>query len=191
MADMSVEIKRDIAYSFANLSLEEERALRRDEDTRRNAKKEEEEKKEREVARLELSQAALQAMYQQQAMQAKEASDDAADAFLEQGKIMEIARRISRGDKVPPKDEKKLMEYSSELYQMAKMAAMLSRARRRKKHKSLFEDEEEKNELLRALKEDSAKESAQAQGAENGAADQDFSQDSGSGSLEDAEAQDG
>lgn len=61
-------------------------------------------------------------------------------------KIMEVARRIGRGDKVPAYDEKKLMEYSMELYMAAKNMAMLSELqdKEKEKHKSLWKDEEEK-----------------------------------------------
>ncbi len=55
-------------------------------------------------------------------------------------KCMEIARRISRGAKVPPYDEKKLMEFNFEMYMTAKNAAMIN------SHKSLWEDEEEGSE---------------------------------------------
>lgn len=59
----------------------------------------------------------------------------------EQSKAMEIARRIAKGGIVPPQDEKKLMEFSSEMYQMAKNMAMM--AKEHKKYKdSLYEDEE-------------------------------------------------
>lgn len=71
--------------------------------------------------------------------------DAMADASEEQGKILEVARRIMHGDKVPAYDEKKLMEYDWKLYSMAKnAAAMLEMQERRKEHKSLWEDEEEK-----------------------------------------------
>ncbi|MBQ3104559.1 MAG: hypothetical protein IJC59_01705 [Lachnospiraceae bacterium] len=70
---------------------------------------------------------------------------DAMEEYVEDlGKIMEVARRIMRGDVVPAKDEKKLMEYSMELYQSAKSMGALAREEERKKHKSLWEDEEEK-----------------------------------------------
>jgi hypothetical protein len=59
------------------------------------------------------------------------------------GKIMEVARRIMKGDIVPQKDERKLMEYDDKLYQMAKNIGMMVKERERKKHKSLWEDEEE------------------------------------------------
>lgn len=72
--------------------------------------------------------------------------DAMADAANEQGKIIEVARRIMRGDRVPAYDEKKLMEFDWKLYSMAKSAAaMLELQKKRKEHKSLWEDEEEKN----------------------------------------------
>lgn len=72
-------------------------------------------------------------------------SDAMADSAKEEGKIMEVARRIMKGDIVPALDEQKLMEYDWKLYSMAKgIAAMLELQERRKEHKSLWEDEEEK-----------------------------------------------
>lgn len=71
--------------------------------------------------------------------------DAMADAAEEQLKILEVARRIMHGDKVPSYDEHKLMEYDWKLYSMAKnAAAMLEMREKRKEHKSLWEDEEEK-----------------------------------------------
>lgn len=71
--------------------------------------------------------------------------DAMADAAEEQGKKLEVARRIMHGDKVPPYDEHKLMEYDWKLYSMAKnAAAMLEMREKQKEHKSLWEDEEEK-----------------------------------------------
>lgn len=67
-------------------------------------------------------------------------------------KLLAIARRIAKGDKVPPKDEKKLMEFNAELYQIAKAAAILNADKKSKKHKSLFDDEE-KNDLNEKLRE--------------------------------------
>lgn len=70
------------------------------------------------------------------------------DSFDDYGKILEVARRISRGDTVPPEDEKKLMEYSSDLYQAAVSAGMQARMQNRK-HKdydSLWSDEDKKPE---------------------------------------------
>lgn len=62
------------------------------------------------------------------------------------GKIMEVARRLMKGGIVPASDEKKLMEYSMELYQAAKnIGAMIERSKK-EKYKSLWEDEEEPKE---------------------------------------------
>lgn len=76
----------------------------------------------------------------------KEQGDAVSDAYEDIGKIMEVARRIMRGDIVPVSDEKKLMEYSDELYQAAKNIGELMRQKEREKHKSLWEDEKAQNE---------------------------------------------
>ena len=55
----------------------------------------------------------------------RQISDPETGLAAEYGKILEVARRIATGGKVPYKDEKKLMEYSDKLYQAAKSAAML------------------------------------------------------------------
>lgn len=57
-------------------------------------------------------------------------------------KIMEVARRIMKGAKVPGSDERKLMEFDSKLYQMAKSIGTMAKQRKRKEYKSLWEDEE-------------------------------------------------
>ncbi len=110
-------------------------------------------REEAQKVKLDLSEAIQEAL-QKQAEERKKSSEKSGDALVDLGKVMEIARRIARGDKVPDRDEKKLMEYSAELYQMAKSAAMLSRLKKQKKHKSLYDDEEEggtMEEKLRAL----------------------------------------
>lgn len=74
---------------------------------------------------------------------ANQQADAMAETAKEQSKVMEVARRIMHGDKVPAKDEKKLMEFDYKLYSMAKnAAAMLKLQKDRKEHKSLWEDEE-------------------------------------------------
>lgn len=78
----------------------------------------------------------------------KENAEASEDAMDELGKILTIARRISKGDKVPSTDEKKLMEYNPDLYQAAKTAALLKANRKQKEHDSLFEDEEGKREKI-------------------------------------------
>ncbi len=59
-------------------------------------------------------------------------------------KIMEVARRIMRGAIVPAADEKKLMEYSEEMYQTAKSIGAMVQRQKKEKYDSLWEDEEEK-----------------------------------------------
>ena len=95
----------------------------------------------------------LKEMYQEQLEAAKEAAKAAGEGMEDMAKIIEIARRISRGDKVPPSDEKKLMEFDSDLYQVAKAAAALHAKEKRKEHDALFEDENEnQDEKMRELK---------------------------------------
>ncbi len=96
----------------------------------------------------------LKDMYEEQL----EASDKSTKAFTELAKMIEIARRIANGDKVPGSDEKKLMEFNSDMYQMAKTAAMLNENKSHKKYKTMFEDEEDKTmrDKLRNLEEDVA-----------------------------------
>ena len=70
----------------------------------------------------------------------KEQSKSAGKMYQDMAKCMEIARRIAKGDKVPPSDEKKLMEFDKDMWLQAKMAR--KRKKTDKKHKSLWEDEE-------------------------------------------------
>lgn len=62
----------------------------------------------------------------------------------EMAKCLEIARRISRGDHVPAQDEKKLMEFNMEIYQMAKEMAAMNMEGKHKEWDSLWGEEEEK-----------------------------------------------
>lgn len=57
-------------------------------------------------------------------------------------KIMEVYRRIASGAKVPAEDEKKLMDYSYEMYSAAKQAALMAQ-QNDEEYDSLWEDEEE------------------------------------------------
>ncbi len=82
---------------------------------------------------------------------AKENAEAMEEGFAELGKILIIARRIMNGDKVPGKDEKKLMEFDGDLYQACKSAAMLKEARERKEYESLWEDEESVQDKAREL----------------------------------------
>lgn len=65
----------------------------------------------------------------------------------EMGKILTIARRIMHGDIVPSSDEKKLMEYDDKLYQVSKNIGMMKQMEKRKKYKSLWEEEENKEKV--------------------------------------------
>lgn len=62
----------------------------------------------------------------------------------EMAKCLEIARRISRGDKVPAQDEKKLMEFNMDIYKMAKNMAAINMNRKHEEWDSLWGEEEEK-----------------------------------------------
>ncbi len=67
------------------------------------------------------------------------------ESFKELRKIMEVVRRMTKGDNVPPGDEKKVMEYDKDMYQMAKSAQMVAQMHKRgEDHDSLWEDEEER-----------------------------------------------
>lgn len=72
----------------------------------------------------------------------RQQSDAGSDMAKEVSKIMTVYRRIANGDHVPGTDEKKLMEYSPELYQAAKNAAMLHQMQEHKKYDSLWKEEE-------------------------------------------------
>lgn len=75
------------------------------------------------------------------AEQQKDASKEyAADVT----KIMEVARRIMKGAIVPASDEKKLMEFSQDIYQVAKNIGSMARREKKEKYDSLWEDEKEK-----------------------------------------------
>ena len=74
-----------------------------------------------------------------------EQQGDAMEEYAQDlGKIIEVARRIMKGGVVPAKDEKKLMEYSMEMYQTAKNIGAMVKQREKEEYDSLWEDEEEK-----------------------------------------------
>lgn len=75
---------------------------------------------------------------------AEQQADAAQEYGAEMGKLMEVARRLMKGAIVPAYDEKKLMEFDKELYQMAKSIGMLVRQQKKEKYDSLWEEEEEK-----------------------------------------------
>lgn len=75
---------------------------------------------------------------------ADQQADAAEEYAVDMAKIMEVARRIMRGAIVPASDEKKLMEYSEEMYQTAKNIGAMVRRQKKEKYDSLWGDEEEK-----------------------------------------------
>ncbi len=87
-----------------------------------------------------------QKMMLQNAESVERQGKTAAKQAEDYSKCLEVARRISRGDKVPAKDEQKLLEFSSEMYQMAKSMAAAAQNEKVKKHKSLWKDEDEENQ---------------------------------------------
>ena len=79
-------------------------------------------------------------------MVSSEQQGEAMEEYVEDmGKIFEVARRLMKGGIVPASDEKKLMEFSMELYQSAKNIGAM--AKTREDYDSLWEDKEEKAEV--------------------------------------------
>lgn len=79
----------------------------------------------------------------QNAEAAKQQGDAMSKAMEGMLKCLEIARRISEGAKVPPADEKMLMDYSHELYMAAKNMALLHMQEKQKEYDSLVEEDAE------------------------------------------------
>ncbi len=78
---------------------------------------------------------------------AKQQADAMEDYAVDMAKIMEVAHRISKGGIVPASDEKKLLDYSFEMYQAAKsMGAMVQMQKKREKYDSLWDDEEDEQQ---------------------------------------------
>ena len=86
---------------------------------------------------------------QQAAKQQSKAVKEQADSLK---KALEIFRRIASGGRVPPQDEKFLMEYSQTMYMAAKMEAMT--AKEHEKYDTLLEDEEEDTDSGEEVQED-------------------------------------
>lgn len=79
-------------------------------------------------------------------------SDQQAKAMEKQAdqeaKMLEIARRISKGGIVPAKDEQALAEYNIDMYQMAKQMGFMAKEHEKYK-KSLMEENEELDEGIK------------------------------------------
>lgn len=83
----------------------------------------------------------LRELMKQNAETAKQQAEAAESQSKTLMQALEIMRRISKGGRVPPQDEKFLMDYSEEMYMMAKMQAIL--AKKHEKYDTVLEDEEE------------------------------------------------
>lgn len=77
-------------------------------------------------------------------MVAEQQSDAMKEYGEEMAKCLEIARRISRGDRVPAQDEKKLMDFNMDIYKMAKEMATINMEGEHEEWDSLWGEEEEK-----------------------------------------------
>lgn len=75
---------------------------------------------------------------------ADQQADAAKEYGVEMSKLIEVARRIMRGGIVPASDERKLMEYSNELYPIAKSIGTMMQLQKREKYDTLWGEEEEK-----------------------------------------------
>lgn len=81
---------------------------------------------------------------QMNALAAKQQGEAMEEYAEDTMKVMEVARRLMKGAIVPATDEKKLMEYSMELYQTAKNIGAMAQQRKKEEYDSLWEDEEKK-----------------------------------------------
>lgn len=76
----------------------------------------------------------------------KQQAEAEAEANEEMIKCLEIFRRIANGDKVPPQDERKLMEHDGKMYMVAKSMAVMHMDKKGKEYDSLWDEEEKKEE---------------------------------------------
>ena len=91
--------------------------------------------------------------YEHMLKEQSESSKKAAKSAKDTAKILEIARRIASGAKVPKTDEQKLMEYNFQLYLSAKETAMLNQGKEKKEYDKLFKDEDKKNGVVQVVTE--------------------------------------
>lgn len=88
---------------------------------------------------------ALMDMNIQNAEISRQQSEAIAEQAEELIKILEVFRRIAKGDKVPATDEKKLMDYNMEMYMAAKNMALMSE-KEGEEHDSLWEEKPDTEE---------------------------------------------
>lgn len=100
-------------------------------------------------------------MLQLKAEMAAQKTQEAANekSAKDQAKIMAVYLAMVKGDIVPASDEKRLQEYSSDLYQSAKMAQSMAQLNERRKLASKWNEREENayNEKMKELREESDK----------------------------------
>lgn len=92
-----------------------------------------------------LSKLNQQWMGQVNALTAKQQGEAMEEYNQDLMKVMEVARRLMKGAIVPPQDEKKLMEYSMELYQAAKNIGALAKQKEKEEYDSLWDEKEDKS----------------------------------------------
>jgi len=134
----------------------------------RNDSEEDEKAEAAKAKQKELEEAAEE--IKRQAEEAKEQMEAKNKETRKFGAILEIFRRIAKGDKVSPKDESALMEYDMKLYLTAKNAAQLAANKKTKKHKKSLIEELEKMDKERQGKkaEEAAKETASGENTKTG-----------------------
>jgi hypothetical protein len=101
------------------------------------------------------------------AEEAKEQAEAKGKEARRFGVILEIFRRISRGDRVNPKDESALMEYDMKLYLSAKNAAQLAASKKTKQYKKSLIEGLEKAEKEKDLKKAEDAENDKASGEDS------------------------
>ena len=146
-------------YNKLNLNVKTSKEDKKTVDIR-NGSEEDEKTEAARVKQKELEAAAEE--IKRQAEEAKEQMEAKNKETRKFGTILEIFRRVARGDKVSPKDEGALMEYDMKLYFTAKNAAQLAANKKTKKHKKSLIEELEKTDKERQSKkaEEAEKESA-------------------------------
>ena len=158
-------------YNKLNLNVKTSKEDKKTVDIR-NGSEEDEKTEAARVKQKELEAAAEE--IKRQAEEAKEQMEAKNKETRKFGAILEIFRRVARGDKVSPKDEGALMEYDMKLYLTAKNAARLAANKKTKKHKKSLIEELEKTDKERQSKKDeeAAKETASEEDAKAGKAEE-------------------
>ena len=155
-------------YNKLNLNVKTSKEDKKTVDIR-NGSEEDEKTEAARVKQKELEAAAEE--IKRQAEEQMEAKNKETRKF---GAILEIFRRVARGDKVSPKDEGALMEYDMKLYLTAKNAAQLAANKKTKKHKKSLIEELEKTDKERQSKkaEEAIKETASEEDTKAGKAEE-------------------